>query len=156
VISSGSTVWIPEIFKPMFVGRDWDDFYFFSDRDKLINILRGLQRLSWADRVEINEDQTSLIAHHTPSYRMQEFEDIVEKYADLHKTQPATTVPLMREHLRNNIFGDQPGDNERTLAMKAERRRVLKGKYSMKYCKVKQPITVGITKEDKEKYGKFK
>jgi len=154
VIYSGCTLWIPKELSSLFSGR-LDDFYVVDGPEQLTDVIRQLKGMTWAERVEINEEQISYIADYTPERRMVELEEIVEKYQDLPETQFEEILPALRSHIRS-LITVYKGDGEKTVAVKNERMKALHGRYDLEKCVATSPPDVEFTDDDINEFKWFR
>lgn len=153
-IYSGCTLWIPKELSSLFENR-MDKFYVVGSPEQLTDVLRQLQNMTWAERVELNEEQVSWIAEYTPKRRMMELEAIIEKYQDLPKTQFEEILPSLQEHIKRLVTVTK-GDDEKSAAVKTERMRVLSGRYDFKKCVATDPPDVDFPKEEINEFSWFR
>jgi hypothetical protein len=154
VIYSGCTLWIPRELSSLFKNR-MDEFYVVDSPEQFVDVLRQLQSMSWAERVDLNEEQVSWIVEYTPERRMIELEAIVEKYRDLPKTQFEEILPSLQEHIKKLVTVIK-GDDEKSAAIKRERMRALSGRYDFKKCVATDPPDVDFPEDEINEFSWFK
>lgn len=154
VIYSGCTLWIPRELSSLFDGR-MDDFYVVEDPFQFADVLRQLQKMTWAERVEVNEEQVGWISDYTPERRMVELEAIVEEHRKLPDTQFEEILPALRAHIRS-LVTIKRGDSEQVASVKNERMAALEGKYDLGRCVATDPPNVEFSEDDINDFSWFR